>query len=155
MDNQETLQTTVEDVIDLEEIERLRTVSLIYTLDKILISFTYCSFSSNSAEVSPDNCSRKQRSVTTKHYGHRKKLNCRHGYNIFIYPNGTVKASNDDSDKHCVMEFTSMLPGHVRIKGVEANLFLAMDRNGLLYGEVHLKNVFLIFCSQLNSILFK
>lgn len=71
-----------------------------------------------------------------KHYGRRMKLNCRHGYNILILSNGTVSTSDDDIDGHCIMEFTSMSPGHVRIRGVEANMFLAMDNNGLLYGEV-------------------
>lgn len=71
-----------------------------------------------------------------KHYGRRMKLNCRHGYNILILQNGKVSSSDDDIDSHCVMEFTSMSPGHVRIRGVEANLFLAMNKDGLLYGEV-------------------
>jgi len=71
-----------------------------------------------------------------KHYGRRMKLNCRHGYNILILQNGTVSSSDDDIDSHCIMEFTSMSPGHVRIRGVEANLFLAMNKDGLLYGEV-------------------
>lgn len=75
---------------------------------------------------------------TMKHYGRRMKLNCRHGYNILIFSNGTVSTSDDDIDSHCLMEFTSMSPGHVRIRGVEANLFLAMDNNGLLYGEVNI-----------------
>lgn len=76
-------------------------------------------------------------SNTIKHYGRRMKLNCRHGYNILIFPNGIVTSSDDDIDNHCIMEFTSMFPGHVRIKGVEANLFLAMNKNGQLYGEVN------------------
>lgn len=75
-----------------------------------------------------------------KHYGRRMKLNCRHGYNILIFENGTVATSDDDVDKHCILEFTSMAPGHVRIKGVEANLFLAMNKNGHLYGEVNIFN---------------
>lgn len=73
-----------------------------------------------------------------KHYGRRMKLNCRHGYNILILQNGKVSSSDDDIDSHCVMEFTSMFPGHVRIRGVEANLFLAMNKDGLLYGEVRI-----------------
>lgn len=77
---------------------------------------------------------------TLKHYGRRMKLNCRHGYNILIFPDGTVCTSDDDTDGHCVMEFTSMSPGHVRIKGVRANAFLAMDKNGRLYAEVHAEN---------------
>lgn len=77
---------------------------------------------------------------TIKHYGRRMKLNCRHGYNILIFPNGVVTCSDDDIDKHCIMEFTSIFPGHVRIKGVEANMFLAMNKNGQLYGEVNKVN---------------
>lgn len=96
------------------------------------------SFHSNLYEVSTScknqNLERTGRAI--KHYGRRIKLNCRHGYNILIYPNGTVTSSDDDTDNHCIMEFTSMLPGHVRIKGVEANLFLAMNKDGKLYGEV-------------------
>jgi len=71
-----------------------------------------------------------------RHYGRRMKLNCRHGYNILILQNGRVSSSDDDIDSHCIMEFTSISPGHVRIKGIQANLFLAMNKDGLLYGEV-------------------
>lgn len=95
----------------------------------------------NSPE-STSNCSKSSlKPITTsgvlKHYGRRMKLNCRHGYNILIYENGTVATSDDDIDKHCILEFTSMAPGHVRIKGVEANLYLAMDKTGHIYGEVN------------------
>lgn len=64
------------------------------------------------------------------------KLNCRHGYNLAILPDGTVSSSDDSSNKFCILEFTSMFPGHVRIKGVEANLYLAMNKQSKLYGEV-------------------
>ncbi|XP_026813074.1 fibroblast growth factor 10-like isoform X3 [Rhopalosiphum maidis] len=76
------------------------------------------------------------------------KLNCRHGYNILILQNGKVSSSDDDIDSHCIMEFTSMSPGHVRIKGVEANLFLAMNKDGLLYGEADPNNNSTIFIEQ-------
>jgi len=71
-----------------------------------------------------------------KHYGRRMKLHCEHHYNLLIFGNQTVTTSDDDIDKHCIMEFTSVAVGHVRIRGVEANLFLAMNKDGLLYGEV-------------------
>lgn len=87
--------------------------------------------------MSTGHCWKNQKPNTIKHYGRRMKLNCRHGYNILIFPNGTVASSNDDIDSHCIMEFTSMSPGRVRIKGVKANLFLAMDEKGQLYGEVN------------------
>lgn len=83
-----------------------------------------------------------------KHYGRRMKLNCRHGYNILILQNGKVSSSDDDIDSHCIMEFTSMSPGHVRIRGVEANLFLAMNKDGLLYGEADPNNNATIFIEQ-------
>lgn len=73
-----------------------------------------------------------------KHYGRRMKLHCEHDYNLLIFGNQTVSTSDDDIDKHCIMEFTSVAIGHVRIRGVEANLFLAMNKYGLLYGEVHI-----------------
>lgn len=93
------------------------------------------------ANVSTSFCSQKNRKPITvsgamKHYGRRMKLNCRHGYSILICDDGTVSASDDDIDRHCIMEFTSERPGYVRIRGVEANLFLSMDKNGQLYGEV-------------------
>lgn len=95
-----------------------------------------------SARVSSGHSRNNQKpKAITKHYGRRMKLNCRHGYNILIFPDGTVSTSDDDVDNHCILEFTSMLPGHVRIKGVHANLFLAMDKNGMLYGEVYFNKI--------------
>lgn len=91
---------------------------------------------------------------TLKHYGRRMKLYCRHGYNILVFPNGTVSSSDDDKDSHCIMEFTSMSPGHVRIKGVEANLFLAMNKNGLLYGEVLILLTLGYFLKIINHVIF-
>ncbi|VVC45678.1 Cytokine IL1/FGF,Fibroblast growth factor family [Cinara cedri] len=106
------------------------------------------------AKVSMSNvnyCQKNQKlnvtSGTMKH-GRRMKLNCRHGYNILIFSNGTVSTSDDDIDNHCILEITSISPGLVRIKGVEADLFLAMDNKGLLYGEPDPTNMSTIFIEQ-------
>lgn len=92
--------------------------------------------------------------ATIKHYGRRMKLNCRHGYSVLICDNGIVTTTDDDIDHHCIMEFTSERPGYVRIRGVEANLFLAMDKNGQLYGEVYILYCFILFFKLIISINF-
>ncbi|XP_050532405.1 fibroblast growth factor 1-like [Daktulosphaira vitifoliae] len=83
-----------------------------------------------------------------RHYGRRMKLNCRSGYCLAILPDGTVTSSDDDLNKFCVIEFTSMLPGHVRIRGVESNLYLAMNKQSILYGESNPKKKSTIFIEQ-------
>lgn len=92
--------------------------------------------------------------VAMKHYGRRMKLNCRHGYSILICDDGIVTTSDDDIDRHCIMEFTSERPGYVRIRGVEANLFLAMNKNGQLYGEVYILHRFVLFLKVIIYITF-
>ncbi|KAK9502288.1 hypothetical protein O3M35_011086 [Rhynocoris fuscipes] len=71
------------------------------------------------------------------HYGHRMQLYCRNGLHLIINSNGTVEGDNDDSNPYAIMEFTSAGFGEVKIRGVEANLYLAFNRKGRLYGEVN------------------
>lgn len=44
--------------------------------------------------------------------------------------------TKEEYDPHSVLEFTSSdPPGAFRIRGVEADLYLAMDEKGRVYGE--------------------
>ncbi|TRY69946.1 hypothetical protein TCAL_05211 [Tigriopus californicus] len=60
----------------------------------------------------------------------------RHGFYLAIFKDGTVKGTKDENDPHSVLEFTSSdPPGAFRIHGVEADLYVAMDEKGRVYGE--------------------
>lgn len=128
---EETSQTSTYDVAASK-----RLIHLLPLLKKWIHCLNYISHLLGNTHVQKNQKSVIVDTRVIKHYGRRMKLNCRHGYNILILQNGIVSSSDDDVDSHCVMEFTSMSPGHVRIRGVEANLFLAMNKDGLLYGEV-------------------
>jgi hypothetical protein len=48
----------------------------------------------------------------------------------------TSSSSPTESDKFTVLEFTPSTPaGAFRIRGIESDLYLAMDEKGRLYGE--------------------
>ncbi len=89
-----------------------------------------------------------------------KQLVNRHGFALVILDDGTVKGEDDlvqrpgpvggqessfslsstgvreEFSKHSVLEFTPSSPvGAFRIRGVESDLYLAMDSKGRLYGE--------------------
>ncbi|CAG0888803.1 unnamed protein product [Cyprideis torosa] len=69
-------------------------------------------------------------------YKRRKRLYCKTGFHIAICPNGTVRGTTDATDPCTLLEFSSAEQGgEVQIRGVESNLYLAMDRKGKLYGE--------------------
>eukprot|EP00095_Tigriopus_kingsejongensis_P007514 maker-scaffold103_size370364-snap-gene-1.19 protein:Tk07514 transcript:maker-scaffold103_size370364-snap-gene-1.19-mRNA-1 annotation:"heparin-binding growth factor 1" len=60
----------------------------------------------------------------------------RHGYHLTIHQDGSVSGTKEDFDKFSVLEFTpSDPPGAFRIRGVESDLYLAMNDKGCLYGE--------------------
>jgi len=70
------------------------------------------------------------------HYGRRMMLFCRSGSYLSIFPGGKVVGLQQLDSKYARVEFTSGQEyGHVRIRGVEANLYLAMNSKGFLYGE--------------------
>jgi fibroblast growth factor 1 len=71
---------------------------------------------------------------------------------LAVYPDGVVRGTPDDNDLHskpsnflffplqdAVLAFLELIsagyPGHVRIKGLLTNLYVAMDKKGRLYGE--------------------
>ncbi|KAK7595279.1 hypothetical protein V9T40_013104 [Parthenolecanium corni] len=70
-----------------------------------------------------------------KHYGPRMRLYCRTGFCITILADGTVIGDPLANHTSGVLEFTSAGIGEIRIRGVEANLYLAMNAKGSLYGE--------------------
>ncbi|XP_073990722.1 fibroblast growth factor 1-like [Rhodnius prolixus] len=70
------------------------------------------------------------------HYGPRMQLFCRNGYHLIIRSDGSVLGDNDDSNPYAIMEFTSAGFGEVKIRGIQANLYLAFNKKGQLYGEI-------------------
>ncbi|XP_075227068.1 fibroblast growth factor 1-like [Lycorma delicatula] len=68
-------------------------------------------------------------------YGFRMRLYCRTGFHLIILPDGKVQGTEDETNKYAIMEFSSAGIGEVRIRGEEANLYLAMNKKGKLYGE--------------------
>ncbi|XP_034252858.1 fibroblast growth factor 1-like [Thrips palmi] len=82
-------------------------------------------------------------------YGHRMKLFCRTGFHLAIGPKGRVTGTENPNDKYAVLEFSSVTNGEVRIRGVEANLFLAMNRQGKLYGQANIRQEGTVFVEMM------
>ncbi|XP_022194608.2 fibroblast growth factor 1 [Nilaparvata lugens] len=69
-------------------------------------------------------------------YGFRMQLYCRTQFHLAIMPDGSVIGVNENCYKYAMLELSSAGPvNEVRIRGIEANLYLAMNRHGGLYGE--------------------
>ncbi|CAH1106625.1 unnamed protein product [Psylliodes chrysocephalus] len=68
--------------------------------------------------------------------GAKMQLYCKTGHHLAIYPDGKVRGTGDENDLHTYLELSAAgYPGHVRIRGLLTNLYIAMDRRGRLYGE--------------------
>lgn len=104
----------------------------------------------------------------------RRQIKNRHGQTLAILNNGKVigiaageetkKSGASSSDKNAILEFIPTEPPQAfRIRGIESNLYLAMDVKGRLYGEsdrseggtvfaehsaVHVRLIFLEFKEQ-------
>ncbi|XP_056633331.1 uncharacterized protein LOC130442944 [Diorhabda sublineata] len=69
-------------------------------------------------------------------FGSKMQLFSQTGYHLAVYPDGKIRGTPDENDLHTFLELTSAgYPGHVRIKALLTNLYIAMDRRGKLYGE--------------------
>lgn len=72
-----------------------------------------------------------------------RQIENRHNMTLLVMEDGTVKGLSDQDqypssgvNKNAILEFIpTKPPGAFRIRGVEANLYLAMDSKGKLYGE--------------------
>jgi hypothetical protein len=67
-----------------------------------------------------------------------RQIKNRHGQILAIMNNGEVRgvAEEAPANKNAVLEFIpTEPPGAYRIRGIQANLYLAMDAKGKLYGE--------------------
>ena len=67
-----------------------------------------------------------------------RQIKNRHGQTLAIMNNGEVRgvAEEAPANKNAVLEFIpTEPPGAYRIRGIQANLYLAMDAKGKLYGE--------------------
>ncbi|CAG9856540.1 unnamed protein product [Phyllotreta striolata] len=78
---------------------------------------------------------------TNPKLGPKMQLLCKTGYLLAVYPDGKVRGTADSNDLHTYLElFSAGHPGHVRIKGLLTNLYVAMNRRGRLYGESLIKS---------------
>ena len=67
-----------------------------------------------------------------------RQIKNRHGQTLAIMNNGEVRgvAEEAPANKNAVLEFIpTEPPGAYRIRGIQVNLYLAMDEKGKLYGE--------------------
>ncbi|PSN30901.1 Fibroblast growth factor 9 [Blattella germanica] len=77
------------------------------------------------------------------------QLYCRTGFHIGIFSNGNVMGIDRDIDDFALLEVSTISPDEVRIRGVQTKLYLAMDKNGRLYGESNKYEEGTIFVSSL------
>ncbi|XP_008196985.1 fibroblast growth factor 1 [Tribolium castaneum] len=102
---------------------------------------SHASISAPQISWPPSNPNSNWRQLRPVHFGNplfgtKMQLYSRTRHNLAVYPDGEVRGTPDDDDLHTYLEVMSAgHPGHVRIKGLLTNLYVAMDPKGRLYGE--------------------
>ncbi|XP_014254541.1 fibroblast growth factor 1-like [Cimex lectularius] len=96
----------------------------------------------------PEHC--EHQPAPKQHYGKRKQLYCRTGYFLAIMQDGTVAGIDEDMHPNAIVEFTTVKAGEVRIRGTKANLYLAMNKTGRLYGEANVLDESTVFLESLH-----
>ncbi|KAI1903040.1 hypothetical protein AGOR_G00023100 [Albula goreensis] len=68
-----------------------------------------------------------------------KRLYCLNGgYHLRVRPDGTVDSNREETDVYNILDVRAVSVGVVVIEGVEAGRYLAMDKDGRLYGSTTL-----------------
>ncbi|KAJ8916828.1 hypothetical protein NQ315_005835 [Exocentrus adspersus] len=82
-------------------------------------------------------------------FGYRMQLFSENGYNLTIRPNGEIIGTQDDADLDSHIEISSGGEvSHVRLLGLNTNLYVCYGTNGELYGEVDPSNKGTVFIEE-------
>ncbi|XP_064471221.1 fibroblast growth factor 1-like [Ornithodoros turicata] len=92
-------------------------------------------FWGNMARFRPSFLGGKEDDFLPDHLGPVKQLYCRTGFNLAVYPAGTVFGTKEPFNRYAVLELSSPDIGEVRIKGVETGLYICMDEQGNVYAK--------------------
>ncbi|KAJ8972687.1 hypothetical protein NQ317_001708, partial [Molorchus minor] len=90
----------------------------------------------SSSSTAPQNSLNLRPAHVGRPFGNKMQLFSKTGHHLAVYPDGTVKGTPDENDLHTYLEVQSAdFPGHVKIKGLLANMYVGMDYKGRLYAE--------------------
>lgn len=81
----------------------------------------------------------------------RKQLYCKTRYNLAIDETGNVYGTKEPYSPNAILQFTSVAPTEVQMRGVNTGFYLAMDRKGNLYGEHNPKEEGTIFVESYDN----
>uniref|UniRef100_UPI00359022F8 fibroblast growth factor 1-like n=1 Tax=Myxine glutinosa TaxID=7769 RepID=UPI00359022F8 len=74
-------------------------------------------------------------------YKDPKRLYCRSGGHLLqLFPDGSVRGTQDRGDPHALLKLQAVRPGVVFIRGVSTGLYLAMNESGKLHGVEHVSD---------------
>ncbi|KAM6472999.1 fibroblast growth factor 10 [Python bivittatus] len=114
--------------------------------DMLLLEATNASSTSSSSPSSSSSSSAASAGRHVRSYDHLRgdvrwrKLYCYNKFFLRIEKNGNVSGTKKDNCPYSILEITSVEIGVVAVKSINSNYYLAMNKNGKVYGSKEFNN---------------